>query len=90
MIEHDYSDENRPAELVIGQGQLIQVTDWADVWTKLGKATENLPWATYVAWVLFDGGAEIIAASADSKDTFIARYGKGPGMLQALYGGDDD
>lgn len=88
MFTHDNFNvgQGQPAELVIGQGQLLQVTDWPDVWAKLGEATRALPWSDYIAWVLFDHGGEIIAATADSNDTFVARYGKGPAMMEVLYG----
>ena len=88
MFEHESTcaGEGLPAEIVIGQGPLIPVIDWIDVWSKLGEATKDLPWGVYVAWVLFDNGGDQIAASADSKATFTARYGSGPGKLEAHYG----
>lgn len=87
MFEHQSlnAGEGQPAEIVIGQGPLIPVDSWSDVWSKLGEATKDLPWDVYVAWVLFDHGGEHIASSADSKATFTARYGSDPGKLEALY-----
>jgi len=87
MFEHESinTGEGLPAEIIIGQGLLIPVSDWADVWLKLQEATQHLPWGSYVAWVLFDSGGQQIAAAADSKDTFCARYGSGPGKLEAHY-----
>jgi len=88
MFEHQilYDGESHPAELLIGQGTFSPVEDWIEVWNKLGEATRTLPWGNYVAWVLLDQGGEPIAASADSRDTFIARYGSGPGKLEVIYG----
>ena len=88
MFENPNSNpgEGLPAELIIGQGAPIAVKSWIEVWSKLGEATSGLPWGTYVAWVLLDHGGDQIAASADSRDTYIARYGSGPGKLEALHG----
>ena len=88
MFERQYmsAGEEQPAEIIIGQGPLMPVEDWADIWTKLRDVTQDLPWGVYIAWVLFDRGGDQIAASADSKATFTARYGSGPGKLEAHYG----
>jgi hypothetical protein len=88
MFEHinPYAGEGQPAEMLIGQGPLIPVNNWIEVWSKLGEATSGLPWGIYVAWVVLDHGGDQIAAAADSRDTYIARYGSGPGKLEAIHG----
>jgi len=90
MLEHENEGQGVPTEIVVGQGFKIPVDDWSGVWQKLKEAVEPLPWGVYVAWAVFDAGGEIIAGDADSKSTFIARYGKGPGQLFLLHGESDE